>query len=166
LAVSLHEERKNTIQIFSKIRPENLQKPPKKMYHGTYLAFFPPLRRPLWPGALLQGLPRNLPKKCTTAPTSLFFSPFGAPCGQAPCCRAYPERPRAPWSHTTETLNQQPVARSTGKWHEWRCLRRRKQGRRRNGAPGVMAVPGRKDLRGDCPCLGISSRSVVNKLRW
>jgi hypothetical protein len=29
-AVSLHEELKNTITIFSKIRPENLKKPPKK----------------------------------------------------------------------------------------------------------------------------------------
>jgi hypothetical protein len=38
LAVSLHEEPKNTIKI-SKIRPENLKKSQNK-YHGTYLAFF------------------------------------------------------------------------------------------------------------------------------
>jgi hypothetical protein len=31
LAVSLHEEPKNTIQIFSKIRPENLKKSQKKV---------------------------------------------------------------------------------------------------------------------------------------
>jgi len=35
LAVSLHEELKNTIQTFSKIRPENLKKSQKR-YHGTY----------------------------------------------------------------------------------------------------------------------------------
>jgi hypothetical protein len=33
-AVSLHEEPKNTTQIFSKIRPENLQKSPKKRQVG------------------------------------------------------------------------------------------------------------------------------------
>jgi hypothetical protein len=39
LAVSLHEEPKNTIKIFSKIRPENRKKSQKR-YHGTYVAFF------------------------------------------------------------------------------------------------------------------------------
>jgi hypothetical protein len=31
LAVSLHEEPKNTIKIFSKIRPENIKKSQKKV---------------------------------------------------------------------------------------------------------------------------------------
>jgi hypothetical protein len=49
LAVSLHEEPKNTIKIFSQIRPENLKKSQKR-YRGTYLAFFSFfLRRPLHP---------------------------------------------------------------------------------------------------------------------
>jgi hypothetical protein len=39
LAVSLHEEPKNTTKIFSKIRPENRKKSQKR-YHGTYVAFF------------------------------------------------------------------------------------------------------------------------------
>jgi hypothetical protein len=38
LAVSLHEEPKNTIKIFSKIRPENLKKSQKKV--GRYVGFF------------------------------------------------------------------------------------------------------------------------------
>jgi hypothetical protein len=37
LAVSLHEEPKNTIKIFSKIRLENLKKPPKKQVGGGFL---------------------------------------------------------------------------------------------------------------------------------
>jgi hypothetical protein len=42
LAVSLHEEPKNTIKIFSKIRPENLQKSPKKVpwYLPRFFVFF------------------------------------------------------------------------------------------------------------------------------
>jgi hypothetical protein len=49
LAVSLHEEPKNTINVFSKIRPENRKKFQKR-YHGTYVAFFLLfLRRPLAP---------------------------------------------------------------------------------------------------------------------
>jgi hypothetical protein len=46
LAVSLHEEPKNTIKIFSKIRPENLKKPQKKEKGrevGTSFFFFSPL---------------------------------------------------------------------------------------------------------------------------
>ena len=46
LAVSLQEEPKNTIKIFFKIRPENRKKSQKR-YHGTYVAFFFFLRRPL-----------------------------------------------------------------------------------------------------------------------
>jgi hypothetical protein len=42
LAVSLDEEPQNTIKIFSKIRPENLQKSPKKVGRsGTSVFFFP-----------------------------------------------------------------------------------------------------------------------------
>jgi hypothetical protein len=40
-AVSLHEELKNTIKMFSKVEPENLQKKTQKKYHGTCLGFFP-----------------------------------------------------------------------------------------------------------------------------
>jgi hypothetical protein len=46
LAVSLHEEPKNTIKIFSKIRPENLKKSQKRQV-GRYPRFFFFLRRPL-----------------------------------------------------------------------------------------------------------------------
>jgi hypothetical protein len=38
LAVSLHGDPKNTIKIFSKIRPENLKKSQKKV--GRYVVFF------------------------------------------------------------------------------------------------------------------------------
>jgi hypothetical protein len=46
LAVSLHEEPKNTTKMFSKTRHQT-SKSPKKRYHGTYLAFFSFLKRPL-----------------------------------------------------------------------------------------------------------------------
>jgi hypothetical protein len=39
LAVSLHEEPKNTIKMFSKIRPGNLKKSQKRLV-GRYVAFF------------------------------------------------------------------------------------------------------------------------------
>jgi hypothetical protein len=48
VSLSLHEEPKNTTTTFSKTRPEDLKKSQsQKKYHGTCLAFFVFVLRPL-----------------------------------------------------------------------------------------------------------------------